>query len=163
MKSMTDRFRPLTRASGLDSRTTACKFLALAVILVGSSTVACAGGISIESPWLRFIIKERPAAGYFTLRNDTDRPVELTGATSSGCGMMMMHQSKEVGGVDKMSAVESVAVPAHGTLQFTPGSYHLMCMNPQSTVAVGGTVPVVLKFAGGRTISADFQVKGPGG
>lgn len=163
MKSTMDRFRSLTRASGPDSRTTACKFLALAVILVGSSTVACAGGILIESPWLRFIIKERPAAGYFTLRNDTDRPVELTGATSSGCGMVMMHQSKEVGGVDKMLSVEGVTVPAHGTLNFTPGSYHLMCMNPQSTVVIGATVPVILKFADGRTISADFQVKGHGG
>jgi copper(I)-binding protein len=38
-----------------------------------------------------------------------------------------------------------------------------MCMNPQSTVAVGGTVSVILKFADGRTISADFPVKGPGG
>lgn len=163
MKSTMDRFLSLTRASGPDSRTTACKFLALAVILVGSSTVACAGGISIESPWLRFIIKERPAAGYFTLRNDTDQKVELTGASSSGCGMMMLHQSTEAGGVDKMSAVESVDVPAHGTLQFTPGRYHLMCMNPQSTVAVGGVVSVILKFADGRTINAVFPVKGPGG
>jgi copper(I)-binding protein len=117
----------------------------------------------VESPWLRFIIKDRPAAGYFTLRNDTDRSVELTGASSSGCGMMMLHQSKEVGGVDKMLSVKSVMVPAHGTLNFIPGSYHLMCMNPQSTVVIGATVPVILKFADGRTISADFQVKGPGG
>jgi copper(I)-binding protein len=157
------RFLSLTRASGPDSRATACKVVALAVIFIASSTVAFAGGITIESPWLRFIIKDRPAASYFTLRNDTDQKVELTGASSSGCGMMMLHQSTEAGGVDKMSVVESVAVPAHGTLQFTPGSYHLMCMNPQSTVAVGGAVSVILKFADGRTINAVFPVKGPGG
>ena len=87
----------------------------------------------------------------------------LTGATSSGCGMVMLHQSKEVGGIDKMSPVKSLTVPAHGTLNFKPGNYHLMCMNPQGSVTVGGTVPVVLKFADGRTITADFQVKGPGG
>lgn len=163
MKSTMDRFRSLTRASGPASRTATCKFLALAAFLVGSSTVAVASGITLESPWLRFIIKDRPAAGYFTLCNDTDQKVELTGASSSGCGMMMLHQSTEAGGVDKMSVVESVAVPAHGTLQFTPGSYHLMCMNPQSTVAVGGAVSVILKFADGRTINAVFPVKGPGG
>lgn len=163
MQSTMRRFLSLTRASGPDSRATACKVVALAVIFIASSTVAFAGGITIESPWLRFIIKDRPAAGYFTLRNDTDRPVELTGAVSSGCGTVMMHQSKEVGGVNKMLSVKSVMVPAHGTLNFTPGNYHLMCMSPQSTVAVGGTVAVILKFADGRTISADFHVKGPGG
>jgi copper(I)-binding protein len=36
-------------------------------------------------------------------------------------------------------------------------------MKPQSTVKVGGTVPVILKFADGTTMSADFSVKGPGG
>ena len=163
MNSTMKRFLSLTRANGPDSRTTACKFIALAAFLIGSSAVAVAGSITIESPWLRFIIKDRPVAAYFSLRNDTDRPVELTGAASSGCGMVMLHQSKETGGVDKMLSVKSVTVPAHGTLNFTTGSYHLMCMNPQSTVAVGGAVPVILKFADGRTISADFQVKGPGG
>jgi hypothetical protein len=137
--------------------------VALAGLVVVASTAAVAGGITIDKPWLRFIIKDRPAGGYFTLRNDTDGKIELTGASSSGCGMMMLHQSKEMGGVDKMLPVKSVTVPAHGTLSFTPGSYHLMCMNPQSTVTAGGAVPVTLKFANGRTISADFPVKGPGG
>jgi copper(I)-binding protein len=60
-----------------------------------------------------------------------------------------------------MLPVKSVTVPAHGTLNFTPGSYHLMCMNPKSTVMVGRTVPVILRFADGTTMSADFPVKGP--
>jgi copper(I)-binding protein len=137
--------------------------LALAGFVVVGSAAAVAGGVTIDKPWLRFIIKDRPAGGYFTLRNDTDRKIKLTGASSTGCGMVMLHQSKETSGVDKMLPVKSVVVPAHGTLSFTPGSYHLMCMNPQSTVTVGRTVPVTLKFADGTTISADFPVKGPGG
>jgi hypothetical protein len=137
--------------------------VALAGLVVVGSTAASAGGITIDKPWLRLIIKDRPAGGYFTLRNDTDQKIELTGASSSGCGMMMLHQSKETGGVDKMLPVKSVVVPAHGTLSFAPGSYHLMCMNPQSTITIGSTVPVILKFADGTTTSADFPVKGPGG
>lgn len=163
MKRTMRRLLSLTPASGQDSKTIAFKFVALATLIVAGSTVAAAGGITIETPWLRFIIKDRPAGGYFTLRNDTDRKIELTGASSTSCGMMMLHQSEDVGGVDKMLPVKSVTVPAHGTLSFTPGSYHLMCMNPQSTVTVGGRVPVVLKFADGKTMSAEFPVKGPGG
>jgi copper(I)-binding protein len=150
-------------ASGRGSKTVAFGVIALASLVVTASTAAVAGDITIDKPWLRFIIKDRPAGGYFSLHNETDRKIELTGASSSSCGMMMLHQSKEMGGVDKMLPVKSVTVPAHGTLSFTPGSYHLMCMNPQSTVTVGGTAPVILRFSDGQTISADFPIKGPGG
>jgi len=136
-----------------------------AIVLAAASLFAtaavAAGGISLEHPWLRFIIKDRPAGGYFTLHNQTDGSIELTGASSSGCGMIMLHQSKETNGVEQMLPVKSVTVPAHGTLAFAPGGYHLMCMHPQPAVKLGGSVPVTLTFADGRTVTADFPVKGP--
>jgi copper(I)-binding protein len=119
-----------------------------------------ASGVSVQKPWMRLIIKSRPAAGYFTLNNNTGSPVELTGAASNACGMLMLHQSKTVNGIEKMLPVKSVSVPAHGTLSFAPGSYHLMCMSPKSAMTVGATVPVTLKFADGKTITAQFPVKG---
>jgi copper(I)-binding protein len=59
--------------------------------------------------------------------------------------------------------VKSLKVPAHGTLSFQPGGYHLMCMKPQSSMKIGASVPVTLKFADGKTLTASFPVKGPGG
>jgi len=135
----------------------------LLIVLLGASAVLAAGSVIVEKPWIRFIIKARPAAGYFTLRNDTDAPVQLTGASSSACGMVMLHQSKEENGVEKMLPVKSVTVPAHGTATFQPGGYHLMCMKPQSSMALGKSVPVTLKFADGKTLTAPFPVKGPSG
>ena len=148
------------RANGLAS--------AVAAILFGAAVLApalatAAGGVSIEKPWMRFIIKARPAAGYFTLKNDGDSTVELTGASSPACGMVMLHQTKSKGGVDKMMMVSSVKVPAHGSLSFAPGGYHLMCMKPNASMKLGASVPVVLKFADGKTITASFPVKGPSG
>jgi len=135
----------------------------LASPLLGGLASAATGGIAIEKPWMRLIIKARPAAGYFTLKNDTGAPVELTGASSAACGMLMLHQTKEVNGIDKMLPVKSISVPMHGTLEFAPGGYHLMCMSPQRSMAIGRSVPVTLKFADGKTVTADFPVKGPGG
>jgi len=120
-------------------------------------------GLSIEQPWIRLIIKARPAAGYFTLRNDGDKPVQLTGASSSACGMVMLHQSKQVNGVEKMVHVGNVTVKPHGTLKFEPGGYHLMCMKPQSAMSIGKSVPMTLQFADGETLTAQFPVKGAGG
>ena len=134
----------------------------LACLLLAPNTSAAAN-ITIEHPWMRLIIKSRPAAGYFTLHNDADLPVELTGASSSGCGSVMLHQSKEVNRVENMLPVEEVTVPAHGTVSFTPGGYHLMCMQPQNSMVVGQQVPLTVKFADGKTVTADFSVKGPGG
>ncbi len=110
---------------------------------------------------MRLIIKARPAAGYFTLKNGGDTAVTVTGATSSACGSAMLHQSKNVNGVEKMLPVTSVNVPPHGTLAFAPGGYHIMCMKPDMTL--GQTVPVTLKFSDGDTLTAQFSVRGPGG
>ncbi len=117
-------------------------------------------GVSIEKPWMRFVIKSVPAAGYFTLKNDSGSAVQLTAAASSACGMVMLHQSKEVNGVEEMLPVTSVTVGAHSTLSFTPGGYHLMCMSPGSAMKVGASVPVTLKFGNGQSLTAQFPVKG---
>jgi len=112
---------------------------------------------------MRFIIKARPAAGYMTLRNEGDKAVTLTGASSPACGMLMLHQSKEKKGVETMRDTASVPVPPHGTASFAPGGYHLMCMQPQANMKVGASVPVTLTFTNGQTVTAQFPVKGPGG
>jgi periplasmic copper chaperone A len=135
----------------------------LLAVLLGAPALAAPKGVSIEQPWIRLIIKARPAAGYFTLHNNGDKPVVLTGAASSACGMAMLHQSKEVDGVEKMLPVKSVTVKPHGTLKFQPGGYHVMCMKPQAAMAIGKSVPMTLKFADGDSITAQFPVKGPGG
>jgi copper(I)-binding protein len=128
-----------------------------------TAPVFAADGVTITQPWMRFIIKARPAAGYFSLRNAGDKPVTLTGARSPACGMLMLHESKEEKGVATMRPVDTVAVPAHGKVDFAPGGYHLMCMQPQPALKVGASVMVTLTFADGQTLSAPFPVKGPGG
>jgi copper(I)-binding protein len=132
-----------------------------AALMTATGSAALAARVKIEKPWMRLIIKARPAAGYFTLHNETTKTVTLTDASSSACGMMMLHESKVENGVEKMMHVASLKVPAGGTLTFQPGHYHLMCMKPQ--MAVGKSVPVTLKFADGQTLTAQFAVMGPGG
>jgi copper(I)-binding protein len=136
---------------------------AVFALLAGSPTLAAEANVTVENPWVRFIIKARPAAGYFTLRNDGDTATKLTGASSSACGMLMMHRSTNENGVDKMLPVKSVPVPAHGSVSFAPGNYHLMCMSPSNAMALGANVPVTLKFADGQSVTAQFPVKGAGG
>jgi copper(I)-binding protein len=139
------------------------RIAAFAGLTVGMAVSAHAAGVTIQKPWMRFIIKERPAGGYFTLHNDSAKPIKLVGASSTACGSMMLHQTKDIKGVEHMLPVKSITVPVRGTLKFQPGSYHIMCMKPQAAMVIGHKVPVTLKFADGKTITAQFAVTGPGG
>jgi periplasmic copper chaperone A len=159
-KTRTRSFRPLNGLAASAERRLAA---VMAALLLGVTTAAAATtGITVEKPWMRFIIKSRPAAGYFTLKNDTGSAIDLVGASSSACGMMMLHQSKEVNGAEKMLPVKSISIPAHGSVSFATGGYHLMCMSPANALTVGAKVPVTLKFADGSAVTAQFPVKGAG-
>ena len=159
---MTRRINAIRRppAASADASIAAAALAALLLLAGASAALAASADLTVEQPWMRFIIKSRPAAGYFTLHNNGGAAVQLTGAASSACGMLMLHQSKEVNGVEKMLPVKSVTVPAHGVIAFAPGGYHLMCMQPKAAMQVGASVPVTLTFAGGAKVSAQFPVKG---
>lgn len=127
-------------------------------LAVMPSAGAADDGLSLSDAWIRMTVPSRPAAGYFTLKNAGDTPRALTGASSPACGNVMLHQSKTVNGVDKMEMVKQVAVPAHGTLQFAPHGYHLMCMKPSADLKPGQQVPVTLRFATGDPLTGQFEV-----
>jgi copper(I)-binding protein len=133
----------------------------IAFVGVGPAVAAPPPGIALSHAAFRFIIAARPAAGYFTLTNTSAATRELVGATSPGCGMLMLHQSMEMGGVSHMMAVKGVAVPAHGKATFAPGGYHLMCMSPTAALRPGKSVPVTLTFKDGASLTAAFPVEGP--
>jgi copper(I)-binding protein len=124
---------------------------------------ACAADLTVTNAWFRALPGGLPSGGYFSVRNSGASPVELTGARSPACGMLMLHQSIESGGMSRMDDVRSLTVPAGGSLAFAPGGYHLMCMKPTAAMTPGKTVPVTLLFASGIRTQADFAVKNAAG
>ena len=117
------------------------------------------GGLALTHPWFRLVMPSLPAAGYFTLSNSGAAAQSLVGASSPGCGMLMLHRSVNQGGQERMVMVQSVPVPAHGKVSFAPGGYHLMCMSPTAALRPGQSVPVTLRFAGGGSLTASFPVR----
>lgn len=118
-------------------------------------------GLALSDQWLRVILPSRPAAGYFTLTNSSDQAYVLDGAASPSCDDLMLHLSISEGGVERMTMVDSVDVPAHGSVQFAPGGYHLMCTGPGDDVVPGHSVVVTLHFRAGGEITAEFPVRSP--
>jgi copper(I)-binding protein len=135
-------------------------FAAGLVLLAGGAapSLAAEAGMTLSDAWVRSVIPSRPAAGYFKLRNGTDKDRKIVSASSPDCGMLMLHLSEHNGG-EHMAMVDSVDVPAHGAVSFAPGGYHLMCVQPADRVKPGNRVQMTLTFDDGGTLSADFVVR----
>jgi len=120
---------------------------------------AAAPNATVSDAWIRALPANLPSGGYFTLHNNGNAPLKLTGASSTACGMLMLHKSENMGGMAHMDDISDIDVPANGTLKFAPGGYHLMCMDATPAIKPGHTVDVTLQFSGGATLTAKFTVK----
>ncbi|HKU53880.1 MAG TPA: copper chaperone PCu(A)C [Rhizomicrobium sp.] len=130
-------------------------------ILLATTVSAHAAPFDVSGAWFRSLPGKLPAGGYFTVQNNTGREAAITGASSDACGMLMIHQSSNKGGMTSMMMMEEVKVPAGGKVAFAPGGYHLMCEQPQ--MKIGAKVPVTLHLAGGNSVAVAFEVRGVSG
>ena len=86
-------------------------------------------------------------AGYFTLENLTDKKLTLTGVSSPDFGSVMLHESVQKDGEESMQDVAEVTIPSHGSVEFKPGGYHLMLMQPKKNYYSGDLVTLMLTFS----------------
>jgi copper(I)-binding protein len=133
------------------------KQLSLIALLLMTG-VANAAPLDINDAWFRALPGKLPAGGYFTAQNNTRRDIAIAGASSDACGMLMIHQSSNKGGMSGMDMVEKVTVPAGAKVAFAPGGYHLMCEAPK--MKIGARVPVLLNLSDGTAVAVGFAVKG---
>ena len=131
------------------------------VFLVMMGSAAEAAPFDVSDAWFRSLPGKLPAGGYFTAQNNTGRDVSITGVSTNACGMVMMHQSSNKGGMTGMDMLDSVKVPSGAIVKFAPGGYHLMCDAPK--MKIGTKVPVVLQLSNGQAIAVGFTVRGASG
>jgi copper(I)-binding protein len=128
------------------------------VALLPGFAAAAGPDVVISHGWMRFLLPSLPSAGYMTVQNNGDTDAVITGAASPACGMLMLHKSQDDSGMAMMMDVRSITVPAHGSVTFAPGGYHLMCMSP--VMKPGDKVAVTLTLQGGGTIASTLPVYG---
>jgi copper(I)-binding protein len=105
------------------------------------------------------VIAGRPAAVYFTVRNDGAEPVTLAGVHVSGAGKAEMHESK--GG--SMAAVASLPIDPGASVVFAPGGLHVMVFELADTLKPGGSAELTLTFSDGDKLSMPLRVEAMGG
>jgi copper(I)-binding protein len=142
------------------------KHVSLLALLAGLAlaTGAHAGAadqVRATHAWIRVLPGALPAGGYVTLENRGDQPVALTGARSTAYAEVMLHHSSTQGGMSRMAMVESLPIPAHGTVVLAPGGYHLMLMKPAVAVLPGHQVQLQLQFGDGSSLPVEVVAPPP--
>ena len=116
--------------------------------------------VSVKNPWIRL----RPpgmkvTGGFIRLINPNDVSDKLLSAASDICEATELHQMIHENNIMKMKKVDSIELPASGTLDLKPGGYHLMFINLKSPLKADQKVRVKLTFEKSGSRSVIFQVK----
>lgn len=121
------------------------------------------GPLTIEHPWGRPNIPNRPAVAYMTIANSSAAADRLVAARAPGFARVELHRSEMRDGVMKMRPVEAIEIPAGGSAQLAPGGFHAMLFEADARFAEGESYPLTLVFeeAGEITVSVDVQRRAP--
>lgn len=92
---------------------------------------------------------------YMTIRNAGGRDKLIGVATPLPRTVIELHDVKD----NRMVRIEEIPVPARDTVEFKPGSLHIMIFNMPKTVQQGSELALTLRFerSGERTVPIRFQ------
>ncbi|MFD6417792.1 copper chaperone PCu(A)C [Streptomyces sp. NPDC060194] len=133
--------------------------LPAAAVLAGTLVLAgCGAGdpeLSVGDAFVPAPPTADMAAGFLTVTNDGGSADTLTEVTSDAADSVEIHET--VG--QTMRQVDSLDVPAGGTLDLDRGGNHLMLIGLDGKPAEGQKITVELHFSKSGTITAELPVK----
>lgn len=104
------------------------------------------------------VVSGRPGAAYFTVKGGA-QATSLVAVSSPVAIRAEMHEMKQEGGMMTMAPLKDVAIPAGGTVEFKSGGKHVMLFDISPSVRAGGTIPLRLSFADGKTIEVNAAAR----
>lgn len=98
-------------------------------------------------------------SAYMDIHNLTDNAIEITRVSSSDFSSIEIHRTVEEEGIARMLRQSGITLPAGGSFEFSPGSYHLMLFNPSKRFKAGDSSHLVFTLADGKRLTFDVPVK----
>lgn len=120
-----------------------------------------ARSLTITHPWSRETAPGQDVGGGFmVIANAGTTPDRLLGGSTPVAKALQVHEMTMDHGVMRMREVTAgLAVPAHGTLELKPGSYHLMLVGLKAPLKKGTRIPATLRFAHAGAVKVEFAVE----
>ena len=144
--------RRLTRLGGL----------LIAALVVASVAAGCSSGggtadVKVTDAWARASSAVASAgAAYMKIENTGSAADALIGASSPAATTVEVHETVAMGspapdasgdgGMMGMQPVKRLEIPAGGTVELKPGSYHIMLIGLKQDLKVGDSIEITLKF-----------------
>ncbi|MGN7140388.1 copper chaperone PCu(A)C [Streptomyces pseudogriseolus] len=132
-----------------------------ALAVAGALALAGCGGaddgsarLSVGSAYMPQPVSDM-AAGFLTITNDGDAADRLTSVSSDVAGQVTVHETVD----GAMQEVESLDIPAHGSLVLESGGNHLMFERLKREPKQGQKVSVELRFAHSNPVTVEIPVK----
>jgi len=139
--------------------TTAPLRLLTAFLLLAPPLAVAAPAITIAAAWARATPPGvTTAAAYLTVTNDgaADR---LLGASSPAARQLLLHAEVEEQDTQHMRQLASLEVPAHASVELSPGHMHLMLVGIAAPLKPDETIKVTLHFENAGDITLDVPVR----
>jgi len=136
--------------------------LLIAALVVASVAAGCSSGggtaeVKATDAWARASSAMASAgAAYMTIENTGSAADALIGASSPAATTVEVHETVVMGspapgasadgGMMGMQPVKRLEIPAGGTVELKPGSYHIMLIGLKQDLKVGDSVEITLTF-----------------
>jgi protein SCO1/2 len=115
--------------------------------------------VAVMNAWVREAHpKASTNAGFMTLINVSDSPIELQSATSPDYAKVEFHEMKMADGMMQMNELQEIKIESGKQLKFVSGGKHLMLREPKRKLVDGDQTEVTLIFEGGHTQTIQLKV-----
>ena len=106
-------------------------------------------------------MSDATSAVYLTIQNSGSQADRLVSASSGVAQAIEIHQSLVQNNVASMKLLDTLDLPAHSTIQFDPGGYHLMLIGVNRNLSPGDKITVNLQFEKSAPLQIEVEVHGP--
>lgn len=140
----------------------AIKFVAACALSAGAAAAFAQNAAPVEASgaWVRAAVPGQSGTGVF-MKLTSQAPLKLVGVATPAAGVAEVHEMKLEGDTMKMRGVPALDLPARQAVELKPGGYHVMLMDLQQPIRVGGSVPLTLTFEDAKGVKSTLALQVP--
>lgn len=132
----------------------------LSFILFTCSLPAFADTLTVEGAWTRATPPgAKNSATYALIHNSGSEDRALVSANTDGANSVELHTVIAEDGLMKMRQVQAIKIPAGGSVELKPGSFHIMMLGIKQPLLENEHIQVELVFDDGETLKFLSPIK----
>ena len=138
-------------------------FPILATIALAACGEPAHPDIAVTGAWARETAQgQKSGATYASIRNSGDRADQLIAVTTDRAAMPMIHSTTSENGIARMRMLQSLDVPAGGSVELSPGGTHVMMEGLNAPLRAGEPFQMTFRFKYSGDLVVPVKVEAAG-